>query len=72
MIQPMTQCRLGSSASHGNLHTFCGQIGHVIAFSEALIIPDLELMYSIGANNLPVRDYEYVFIINVIALLLLF
>lgn len=56
----MTQCRLGSSASQGNLHSFCGQIGQTIAFSEALTLPDLELMYSIGANMLPVRDYEYV------------
>jgi len=56
----MSVCRLGAPASGGVLHSFCGQIGHFIAFAEALTASDMDLIYSIGPNMLPVRDYEYV------------
>jgi hypothetical protein len=56
----MSLCRLGSSASSGALQSFCGQIGQTITFAESLTLPDMELMYSMGANMVPVRDYEYV------------
>lgn len=54
----MTQNRLGAAAS--TLHSFCGQIGNTIAFAEAINPPDVEMIYSLGPNMFPIRDYEYV------------
>ena len=56
----MSVCRLGASGSGGVLQSFCGQVGNTVAFAESLTAPDIDLIYSIGPNMLPVRDFEYV------------